>query len=84
MNIEKCKICGVETKRIDLHMRKHKVEPIDTLVSAIETKSEVVFSNRDILFQLLKERLPKIYDREPGGYSEARLFNLVDDICKLK
>lgn len=39
--------------------------------------------NKDLVTNLLKERVSKLFDREPGSYSEQRLNELVEDIIKL-
>lgn len=40
-------------------------------------------SKEDKLIELLKQRIPKLFDREPGSYSEQRLVELTEEIIGL-
>jgi hypothetical protein len=49
----------------------------------VKTPTKVKEDKKDKLVKLLQLRTPKLFDREPSGYSLERIRNLADEILGL-
>lgn len=64
-------------------VKNKKVETTKEIV--VETPTEIVGDKKEVLMSLLKEKVPKLFDRDPQSYSSERMSQLADEIiCLLK